>query len=316
MAWTTTDLLADVRRRAMMPAAQTLGTTDADLLEHANNEMASRLVPLVQSVNEEFYVQTKDVGITSGVGAYRFPDRNSGGKLRDATYILGATQYNLARIEPERLTQWILNASGSPAAFYLEAGALNLIPTPSGGGTVRMKYYVRPGRFTSTASDYGVITGVTYTGANSVTLTWSGGMSLSNGALADVIAFRPPFEYLLADATVSGAAAGTATLTISSPTSPPPDFSRNIAVGDYVTKRDLSPILQLPVELHSLLAQRVVCAIMESFGYGERLQMAEVLAQRLEQAALKLISPRVDGAPRKQRGILANFGRSGLGWWR
>lgn len=316
MAWTTTDLLADVRRRAMLPNTATQGTTDADLLEHANAEMSARLVPLVQSVNEEFYVQTKDVAITSGVAAYRFPNRNSGGKLRDATYILGATQYNLARIEPERLTQWILNASGSPAAFYLEAGALNLIPAPSGGGTLRLKYFVRPGRFTATATDYGVITGVTYASANSVTLTWSGSLSLSNGALADVIAFRPPFEYLLADATVSGAGAGTATLTVSSPTSPPPDFSRNIAVGDYITKQDLSPVLQIPVELHSLLVQRVVCAVMEAFGYAERLQMAEALANRLEAAALKLISPRVDGAPRKQRGILANFGRSGLGWWR
>jgi len=315
MAWTTTDLLADVRRRAMLPASSTLGTQSSDLLLHADNEMASRLVPLVTSVNEEFYVQTVDIPIVSGQSSYRIPNRSAGGKLRDVTYLVGATNYNLPRIEPERLTAWTVNAAGMPAGFYLEAGTVNLVPSPSAGGTLRLKYYVRPGRFTATATDYGIITGVTYSNANTVVLTFSGSLSTS-GTLFDVIANRPPFEYLLCDATKSASGAGTITLSVSSPSANPPNFSPNIAVGDYVTAADLSPLMQLPVELHSLLAQRTVCAVMESFNYTERLQAAEAAYARMEAAALKLLTPRVDGAPRKMRGILPAFGRSGLGWWR
>jgi len=314
MAWTTTDLLADVRRRAMLPTTATQGTTDADLLSHADNEMASRMVPLITSVNEEFYVQTIDVPIVAGQAAYRIPNRSAGGKLRDASFILGASQLNLARIEPEQLTQWIVNAAGTPAGFYLEAGTVNLIPTPSAGGTLRLKYYVRPGRLTATASNYGVITSVTYGSSNSVTLAFTGSLSPLNGSLFDVIAFRPPFEYLLADAVASGSSAGNVTLTISSPTSPPPNFSPNIAIGDYVCARDVSPILQMPVELHSLLAQRTVCAVMEAFNYSERLQAAESVYARMEDAALRLLSPRVDGAPRKMRGVLATMGKYGMGF--
>lgn len=312
MAWTTDLFLLDVRRRAMLPTTASLGTEDADLLLHADNEMATRLVPLVQSVNEEFYVQTKDVALVAGQSAYRMPDRNSGAKLRDVTLVRGNTVINLPRIEPERLTEWTSNASGTPAGFYLEAGAVNLVPAPASGGVLRMKYYVRPGRFTATAADYGVITGVTYAG-DSVTLTFNGTLNISGGGLYDVIAFRPPFEYLVTDGVSAAPAAGTVTLNTGSPTSPAPDLSRNIQVGDYVCARDLSPILQLPVELHSLLVQRVVCAIMETLNYGERLASAEAAYARMEQAALRLISPRVDGAPKKMRGLLGNLSRFG-GW--
>lgn len=312
MAWLTSDLLADVRRRAMLPTTSTLGTADSDLLEHANNEMASRLIPLVTSVNEEFYVQTMDVSITASQNAYRLPNRNAGGKLRDVTYLLGATVFNLPRIEPEQLPRWIVNPSGFPAGFYLEAGAINLIPTPNAGGTIRFKYYVRPGRFTNTATDYGVVTSVSYSG-NSVTIGFSGLLSTSNASLYDVIAYRPPFEYLVTDGVASASGAGTVTLTVSSPTTPAPNLSPNIAVGDYITKRDLSPVLQLPVELQSLLVQRTVCAVMESFNYTERLQAAEAVYARMEEAALRLLTPRVDGAPRKMRGLLNTMSRFGLG---
>lgn len=312
MVWTTTDLLADVRRRAMLPTTSTLGATDADILAHADNEMASRLVPLVTSVNEEFYVQTMDFQLTGGQAAYRMPNRSAGGKLRDVTYLLGASRINLARIEPEQLTAFIVSPVGMPTAFYLEAGAVNLVPAPAGAGILRMAYYVRPGRFTSSAAEYGVVTSVTYSG-NSVTIGFSGSLTTSNGSLYDVIAFRPPFEYLLTDGTASASGAGTVTLTVPGPSTPSPALSPNIAVGDYICARDKSPILQLPVELHSLLAQRVVCAIFESLAYAERLEMAERVYARMEQAALRLITPRVDGAPRKMRGLLNSMSRFGTG---
>lgn len=313
MAWTTTDLLADVRRRAMLPTTATQGTTDADLLEHANNELFSRLAPLVMSVNEEFYVQTVDIPIVSGQSAYRMPNRSAGAKLREVTYLIGSTRNQLTRLEPEQLTRWVVNPLGVPSAFYLEAGTLNLIPTPAGAGTIRMSYFVRPGRLTNTATDYATVGAVSYTGGNSVLTSLSGSLTAALSGVYDIIAFRPPFEYLLADAVCTSLAGGV-TFTVSSPTTPAPNFSPNIAVGDYVTLRDKSPVLQLPVELHSLLSQRTVCAVMEAFNYTERLQAAEAVYARMEETALRLITPRVDGAPKKMRGLINTQGRFGVGW--
>ncbi len=310
MAWTTTELLADVRRRAMLPNTATQGTLDADILEHANAEMATRLVPLVTSVNEEFYVQTFDVPLVPGQSAYRLPNRNAGGKLRDITYLQGSTVLNLARIEPEQLTRWITSPVGTPAAFYLEAGTVNLVPAPTGGGSLRMKFFVRPGRFTNSTSDYGVVTAVTSNAANSFVGTFSGSLASGSTTGYDVIAFRPPFEYLALNATASVFGAPNITLTGTAGTS---SVSLNIAVGDYITRPDLSPVIQLPVEVQSLLVQRTVCAIMESFNYRERLASAEEAYSRMEEAALKLLTPRVDGAPRKMRGLLNTLSRFGPG---
>lgn len=315
MPWTTTDLLADVRRRAMLPSSASLGTQDSDILLHADNEMASRMVPLVTSVNEEFYVQTIDVATTSAQ-SYRIPNRSAGGKLRDVTYIQGATQIPLARIEPERLHEFSLNAAGVPVGFYLEAGSVNLVPKPSGGGILRMRYYVRPGSFTNTSSQWGFINAAPTYNGNVVTLSLGSGYFPVNGFEYDVIAYRPPFEYLLLNGVASASGAGTVTLTVSSPTTPAPNLSPNIASGDYLVQRDVSPLMQLPVELHSLLAQRVVCAVMESLGYAERLAMAEDTYARMEASALKLLTPRVDGAPRKMRGIMGLGRNLGIGWVR
>lgn len=317
MAWTTTDLIADVRRRAMLPSTSSLGTADADILAVANNEMATRLVPLVMSVNEEFYVQTIDIPMVSGQSAYRMPQRNAGAKLRDVTLVRGNTTLNLARIEPERLTEWTTNAAGTPVGFYLEAGAVNLVPAPAGGGTLRMKYFVRPGALVSSSAQYAAITAVTYGAANTVVVSVAGASAFvpSSGPTVDIIAARPPFEYLITNGPVTNTVIGATidrTIVVSSPTSPAPNFSPNIAVGDYITQVDSSPIIQLPVELHSLLVQRTVCAIMESFNYTERLAAAEAAYARMEEAALRLISPRVDGAPKKMRGLLPRF--SWQGW--
>ena len=318
MAWTTTDLLADVRRRAMLPNVSTQGTTDADLLEYANNEMSANLVPLVMSVNEEFFVQTVDVATISGQYAYRLPNRNVGGKLRDVNYIMGAALLNLARIEPEQLTQFVVGSVGFPAGFYLESGSINLIPKPSVGGLLRFKHFVRPGRLITSTAQYGTITAVNYTGPDTVVLSVSGSSPFvpSSGPTVDVIAANPPFEYLLTNATVTSTVSGGTvdrTVTVTSPTSPPPNFSPNIQVGDYITQLDVSPVIQLPVELHSLLAQRIVCAVMESFGYQERWAQAKRIADEMEERALRLIAPRVDGAPKKMRGILNTHTRFGPG---
>lgn len=321
MAWTVLDLIADVRRRAMLPDTNALGFQDSDIVAHANNEMASRMVPLVTSVNEEFYVATKDVAVVAGQSAYRVPNRSAGGKLRDLTYIMGNTVLNLARIEPEQLPRWIVNPVGTPSGFYMEAGTVNLIPTPAAGGTLRMKYYVRPGQFQTPATYTGNVkslASVSYSG-NTVALTWGSGPGPTNNRLYDVIAFRPPFEYLVIDGVSSNSTTTSVTLTVSSPTTPAPDLSPNIYVAadtnysDVFTPSDYSPILQLPVELHSLLAQRVVCAIMEQLNYREKLELAEATYARMEQAALKLITPRVDGAPRKMRGLLNTNSRFGPG---
>lgn len=306
MAWLTSDLISDVRRRAMLPTTTLVGTADSDILARATQEMSSRIVPQILACNEEFYVATIDVALVAGQRAYRVPNRSMGGRIREVHLVSGNTLLNLARLEPERLVGYTTNAVGFPNCFYMDAGAVNLVPTPGAGGSLRLYYFVRPGVFTSTAADYGVVTSVSYTNSTTVVLGFSGSLSTSNGVGYDVIAYRPPFEYLAIEGTASASGAGTVTLTSSS-------LSPNIQVGDYVTKKDLSPIMQLPVELQPWLAQLTACAFLEQLQNLPKLLAAREYARELEAMALKLITPRTDGAPRKMRGLMNSMTLLGTG---
>lgn len=282
MAWLTSDLISDVRRRAMLPTTALISTADTDILAHANAEMSSRIIPTVLSANEEFYVTALDVPVASGQSAYRVPNRSIGGRIREVQLLQGNILQNLTRLEPEQLTRFTSNASGYPMAFYMDAGAMNLIPTPGAAGvSIRVRYYVRPGVFTNTSTDFGVITSVSYASSTTVTIGFSS-TTTTNGGKYDIIACRPPFEYLCVEGVASASGAGVVTLTSSS-------LSPNIAVGDYLTQKDLSPVMQCPVEVHSWLAQLTTCAFLEQLNYGAKLAPAKARADELEAQVLKQI---------------------------
>jgi len=312
------DLISTVKLRAMLPTSSASpGTLDADVLAHANDELQSRLVPLVMTTNEEFFTATIDVPLVGGQAIYRVPDRCAGSKLRELTLLVGATIIDLPRIEPERLSQLVNGASGVPAGFVMEAGGVRLVPTPaSGGGALRMRYFARPAQLTATAADFAtILTAGTQplVGAVNVIISAGGLMPASgDGNLYDIVCGRPPFEALVMDARCFSAA-GTVILLEYSIGSSASVQGRSSGQGfsgaDFVTIRDRSPIVQLPAELHSLLAQRTVCRILQSLGQYDKLDRAEREADRLERVALSLLTPRVDGAPRKLRGLLQNSSR-------
>lgn len=317
--WLASDLITTVKLRAMLPTSSASpGTLDADVLAHANDELQSRLVPLVMATNEEYFTFTVDVPLVGGQAVYRVPDRCAGSKLRELTLLVGATIIDLPRIEPERLSQLINGAAGVPAGFVMEAGGVRLVPTPTSGGmSLRMRYYVRPGQLTTAVADFASIVSVnslTSTRADVVISTGGVMPAGSDGNLYDIVCGRPPFEHLVMDATCFSAFGANIVLEFSLGSSASVQGRESTAGftgADYVAKRDLSPIVQLPVELNSLLAQRTVCRILQSLGQYDKLDRAEREAERLERVALSLLTPRVDGAPRKLRGLLQNTRRGG-----
>lgn len=312
--WLASDLINAVKLRAMLPTSSASpGTLDADVLEHANDELQSRLVPLLLAVNEEYFTATVDVPLVGGQAIYRVPDRCAASKLRDVTLLVGATIIDLPRIEPERLSQLINGASGVPAGFTMEAGGVRLLPTPASSGmSLRMRYFVRPSKLTTTATEFGAISAVTYVSSTVATLAAPIPLTVTTTSMLDVVAARPPFETLALDGLSAGTSSPyTVTFAALSPSIQAGASSVGFIGADYLTYRDRSPIIQLPVELHSLLAQRTLCRILQSLGQYDKLDRAEREADRLERVALSLLTPRVDGAPRKLRGLLQNTRRSG-----
>lgn len=305
MAYTAQYLIDTVRLRGMLPNAVVLGTQDADILNHANYEMENTVVPMVLSVSEEFYVATVDIPLVANQTQYRIPNNNVGGRVRNVALLQGDVLTPLARLEPERLAAYTVNAIGAPRAFFMDGGNINLVPGPSSaGGALRVKYYMRPGQLSNTASDYVKLSGVSYNSAKTILTFGAGGgggtLVPVAGQAYDFIANRSPFETQVQVGTI---AAGF-TLTMST------NLPQTIANGDYICNPDTSPVMQVPVEAQSYLVQRTLCSVLEQLGDNAKLEPALARAEKLKEATMMALSPRTDGNPQKMRGLIP-----GYGWW-
>lgn len=74
---------------------------------------------------------------------------------------------------------------------------------------------------------------------------------------------------------------------------------RNLNVGDIVARPEETIIPQVPIELHSMLAQRVALRCLEALGDQNGLQAGMLKLAEMEQKTGSLIDNRVEGAPLK-----------------
>lgn len=312
MAYTVQSLLSEVRQRAMLPDSSqtTLGTTDSELLLHANSEMEASVVPLVISCSEEFYVVTADIPLVANQTQYRVPNANVGGRIRNVSLITGNVQVQLSRIEPERMGMFTMNALGMPRSFFMDGGNINLAPGPSGtGGTLRIRYYARPGQMTNDVTKYVKATTVTYN-SNKTQVTFAatpvggtGTLVITTGQRYDVISNNSPFETAIQSGLLSPG------LTMASSNLP-----QTIQVGDWLCTPDTSPVMQVPVEAMSYLIQRTTCAVLEQLGDNAKLEPALQRAEMLRKNVLLTLTPRTDGNPQKMRGLLSTGAGYGFGY--
>lgn len=320
MAWTTTELLADVRRSGMLPDSAPSGVSDTDILAHANKELQARLLPLVLAVREEFYVQPYSTQLVASQQGYRVPSRSIGNKLRDVLLQLsdGSLQ-NLARIAPEAYAEMMSTSPAvTPWAFYLEADSVLVVPTPAttGSALLVLKYLMRPSWLVPVSATATPTVTTVQANTPSAGLTRinhsATGTNLGTSAALDVVAARPGFRTLMVS--VVPQSSGNGYVVVSS-TDLPSDFSTANNAGDYLSAAETSPVVQLPPELHNLLYQRTLCRVLQSIGDLEALQAAEANAAQMERDAAGLIGNRVEGEPKKVVGRLLNRTRTRAGRW-
>lgn len=320
MAWTTTELLADVRRSGMLPDSAPSGVSDADILAHANKELQARLLPLVMAVREEFYVQPYSMQLVAGQQGYRVPSRGIGNKLRDVLLQLsdGSLQ-NLARIAPEAYPETMSTApSVYPWAFFMESDSVMLVPTPAttGAATLVLKYLLRPSWLVavSATATPTVVTVTANTPSPGLTRIDHSAAStnLGTSTARDVVMARPGFRTLMLGAVPT--ASGNGYVVVDS-SALPSDFSTANNAGDYLSAAETTPVVQLPPELHNLLYQRTLCRVLQSIGDLQALQAAEADAAQMEKDAVGIIANRVEGEAKKVVGRLLSRPRARVGRW-
>jgi hypothetical protein len=280
MAWTTTDLLASIKRRAGVPFSQAT-FTPAEVLTIASEELMGYIVPLVTGIREDHWLVDEDVTLTP-TDTYRIPYRAAAGRLRELSIIdASGSIRNIPRVgvDDKEDATWGFTVEGDRVKL-INDGAMSMWRL---GVTLRFTFTVRPNSLIETTAA-GVVQSFS-TGAKTITLA-SAPAGFTGNTSWDIIRARSPFEFLGYDL------AGTlATATITFTNALPTD----LMAGDYVCLREQSPVPQLPVELHPLLAQKVAIKILESIHDEAALDSAREELGKLEKDAKEAITPRVIG---------------------
>ena len=141
MAYDVVSLVADVRRRAMIPSATTVLSND-DITSFLNDEMVEYIVPMLMATTEEYLVHALDLGVPSST-TITLPSDAVGLKIRDIQIQSMNSWVSLPRIEPEYEAQFL--ASGDIQGYLFRGSNIHLVPvnqTPS--AAIRLLYYKRP----------------------------------------------------------------------------------------------------------------------------------------------------------------------------
>lgn len=287
----TTELLADIRSRGSIPAADLRFPNDV-LLAAATRELREGVAPLVHSAKAEHMVYTYDVSVAVGTTSVRIPPRAlGGGGLRDVTWQQTGSniQVSLREIPATEAPSWS-DTSGTPTAYYVRNYSVVLLPTPNATGTLHMPYYARPNTLTPLTEAL-EITSVSSASAVDITFNYSAPTDLfQESNIVDVVRGTPGFETVLAQAVVETVDNINLEFTITTPNANVADF----APGDWICFAGTAPVVQTPLELNGLLAVRTVRRCLKSVG-DARWQDFDADVQELEARALQWLSPRNDG---------------------
>lgn len=303
MAWLASEFLSMVRRKASLAdsANSPDGTTDADLLLIADQEIQTQLVPLLVSAREEFFVLKQSTAFTGTASRVRVPGRTIGGRVRDVRAVVGGIDNAMTRWQPTD-KPWLqpTSAPGPLSGYYLEGEWIQLLPAPTQPGTLDVYYLGRPSRLTVTASDFRAITVTSST-------TWTFATGATFGSTVDLVRGTSGLTALAQDL------AGTGTTTTFVPTDT--TITAMAVVGDYVCKPDVTPLIPMPVEFHGVLVSRVVAAVLRQLGkYGEaseEMKHADIVTER----ALELLTTRTESQTANVRGGIHFRGGGGYGRW-
>lgn len=310
---TSSQLIADVKRKAMIPENQST-FTDNDFLAIANSELLIGLLPSILKVHEEYYVYNDPVTLVSNQSSYAIPYRAVGQRLRDLMYTDNNGNYrNMARVSPDDkdifqqsyvATQFLF--------FYVQGNSYNLIPSvgPQPPGSLQVTYFMRPNALV-TEDRVATIQNITVDTVNNLTTFTVDQIpkGFNTTQLFDLLQTRP--GHKLIDYDLTPLEISTTNLTITFPNdvlnTSNTQLDSSVIVGDYVAFAGECIIPQCPPELHSVLVQRVISRVLDALGDSQGLNNANVKLQEMEEKTLQIIDNRVEGAPEKitnRRGLL------------
>jgi len=315
MAWTTTNLIAEVKLICMLPDLNG-GVSNDDILVLADHAMQDDITPLVISLSKDYWVKNKLLPIVQNKTDYPVPSRAIGQKLHDLT-IVGPSnvEYSLSQIASQdawRFKVGYPNAVGSGFVYHFAGDNVRILPNPGNTqGSLNLSYFLRRSVFfQETAGGFAQVVSVnTTTGAITVninpTTIWSVGQKI------DITGFGPPNDVLGVGLTVVSVTASPNVVTVAASSLP-----SGIATDDYVFTEDQTTVPGMPADLRTLLVHATAARVLAALA-DPKVDQAFALVDRDKQRLMDLMAPRNEGEPP----TIINYnslirGGRGFGWRR
>lgn len=296
--------------------------TDDDIIVFMNEELSITVVPIIQSVREEYFTVTKDFSFPQNPGnnnlnnVIKIPNEATGLKLANVFAIDSQGNfYNLPRFTPTQAASYsnVWNTSVGAgwnfgnAGFYVQGNTLELFPyTIAAGNTFRLLYHRRPNELVS-LSNAGQILEINFdTGMLTLTNVPS---SWTAGTKVDFIQNEPTFDFVEDENATNLIYTSPTTLTNKFINDVPSgnvifvdlDVTTSLVNGQYVAESGTSPFVQyLPTDVYPLLKETTAIRLLRALNDTEAEQMA---IQKFKQMASNVVngltSPRVEGKAKK-----------------
>ena len=274
---TTTDLISEVKLIGSFPTSNSLFSND-NFLTFLNREQLTTIVPLLNKVNEEYFITEKDYSITANQANYRIPKRAVVSQLRDIQLISSnGTVTKLTRLYEDNRS----STNNGERGYYIKGNEILLSPTPiQSVDTLRMIYMRRPSSFVLPSACAQIISIDTV--LNQVVVS-SLPSSMATSTVIDFVQADSPYDLLAMDSSIVSVS-GT-TLSFAS-------LPNDLAVNDYICLAGQTCVPMIPQELVPLLVQATLCSCLSS----KKDKSVELELQKLEQMKMTftdVLSPRV-----------------------
>jgi len=283
-AYTTADLLSDIKQEGMIPTSQTT-YENSDILELATRQLRSKVVPLLASVREGYMIWPGTITLTSGTTKYNIPERSVVLSLDDVLVLeTNGSERSLPLIDSSLRDRY--NSSSQAMAFYIEWNKLVLTQDPGTRyTTLSTPYMIRPGKLVET-TEAGKITAIN-TGTGVVTVN-NFPTDFTTAIHYDFIRGAGGYEYLSIDATATAVDSGTSTLTFAS-------LPTGLAVNDWIAYAGETPVAQIPEDLAPILVYETLTKLLKSLGDWDGARAAAEELKELKESLIKVLNPRVQG---------------------
>jgi len=300
------DFITSVKLRAMVPISQQT-FTEANVLQVASEELVTRMVPLIMSVREKFFLSYKRTAITASKSRYTIAERAIGNALQ-TVWILDTSNRRLRCVyqtDVNELTTSPGDTGSEVSQILLQGDEIVLLPTPASAfGYVEQWYYSRPNQLVLSSSCAKITAVASVGGTTTFTVNTDLTGSLSVGSKIDIVSGKSPYLLWAEDATIT---AITSTSIAVATTDVVDEVSAVEPVAnDYICPAKQSNIPNIPEEFHPVLAQSVAYTLLKSLGMAQKAAQAKADYDELAANVLKLVGNRVES------GVKPVFNPSGI----